>query len=84
MSEQTIKEAFLEYRGQIEAGTASKTLTGAFAAGARAVLEMLLAPYTCFICEDKILEIEKQIEAFSPKDARLEKKMNSERDGPKK
>jgi hypothetical protein len=61
----TVQDAFLEYKGQIEAGAVPKTLSSAFAAGARAALEILRNPYECFLCEDKLLEIERQIESLA-------------------
>jgi hypothetical protein len=78
MSEKTINKEFLNYKREIEAGSAPKTLTAAFAAGARAVLESLGDPFACPVCIAKILEITKQVEEFHP-NARLETKMESER-----
>jgi hypothetical protein len=78
MNEKTIKDAFLEYKSQIEAGAVPKTVAGAFATGVRFALESLGDPFGCPVCIAKILEMTKQVEEFHPK-TRLETKMKIER-----
>jgi hypothetical protein len=58
----TLNNELLTYCAAVEAGREPKTLIGAFAAGARAALELSNYPFICSLCADKIAEIEREID----------------------